>query len=82
MLTHNQDFLTVQAAFPNVAKKIQLFWGEKEFLGLMDDLIHDNRGNRQGFPATVLFALNNLDEAHRAAHPRLYPEPLNAIDWR
>ncbi|WP_210545815.1 hypothetical protein [Rhodoferax sp. PAMC 29310] len=72
MIEQNKNFIKVNAAFPHIGKKIQLFWGHPEFVALIDDLQQNKRGEkRQGFSMEVANALNNLDSEHTLAFPKL-----------
>jgi hypothetical protein len=62
----------VKAAFPELAEKLRLFWGNQEFVDLIHELLHDTRGNtRKGFPINVLNALCELEEVHLETHPQI-----------
>lgn len=72
MIENNSDFVLVNESFPHIGKKIRLFWGNPEFVALMDDLQQNKRGEqRQGFPTDIARALNNLDTEHSLAFPAL-----------
>ena len=72
MIDDSDNFKLINAAFPQIGKKLQLFWGHPEFVALMDDLQHHKRGeNRQGFPMDIARALNELDSEHCLAFPKL-----------
>ena len=71
-LSENPDFALVSAAFPNIAKKIDLFWGYPELVDLMFDLQQDSSDRpRAGFPGDVLLALQSLEAAHDVEFPQL-----------
>lgn len=76
MLSENKDFQLIESAFPHVGSRINLYWGHKEFIKLMDDLIHDTRceAPRKGFPVEVLFALHSLNELHKDKFPHQYQQ--------
>lgn len=66
------DFALVSAAFPNIAKKINLFWGYPELVNLMFELQQDSSDRpRAGFPSDVLLALQSLEAAHDSEFPQL-----------
>lgn len=49
--------------FPHVLNRIATEWNApSRFLGLMDDLLLDRRGGRQGFPFESVLELTNLRE--------------------
>lgn len=75
MIEEDPHFKVVQTAFPNIGKKIALFWGHPEFVALMHELQHDVSDRpRAGFPAEVLFALHSLEAKHDAQYPHLVKE--------
>lgn len=66
----NSDYQSIQGAYPHVAKKLELLWGYPEFHTFVEQLQQDTRqGSRTGFPATILFALLNLAQAHDEVFP-------------
>lgn len=72
LIERSEHFKVINHAFPNVGKKLMLFWGYPEFNTLVDDLIQDTRGSqRTGFPTQILSALLSLDAEHEAAFPQL-----------
>ena len=72
MIEHNKNFILIDAAFPHIGKKIRLFWGNPEFVALMDELQQNKRGApRQGFPIDLARALDDLDSEHGLAFPEL-----------
>lgn len=46
--------------FPNLLKRLTVMWGEPEALALLQKLIVDERGGRQGFPFDVMSELLTL----------------------
>ena len=71
-------FKTVDAAFPNLGKKIKLFWGNPEFVTLMHELQHDTSERpRAGFPADVLMAIHELSIDHDTIYPQLARRDAN-----
>lgn len=71
-LSENADFALISAAFPNIAKKIHLFWGHPELVALMFDLQQDSSDRpRAGFPSDILLALQSLEAAHDIEFPQL-----------
>lgn len=72
MIERSEHFKVINEAFPNVGKKLMLFWGYPEFNTLIDSLIQNTRGcQRVGFPAHIFSALLSLDAAHAVAFPHL-----------
>jgi hypothetical protein len=72
MIEDELHYKVVNASFPNIGKKIALFWGHPEFVALMHELQHDISDRpRAGFPAEVLFALHALESKHDTLFPNL-----------
>lgn len=72
MIEDSIYFETVDKQFPNIGKKMKLFWGYPEFVTLMEEL-QSNDGDRPkaGFPAEVLLALHELASYHDNVYPEL-----------
>jgi hypothetical protein len=78
MLEDGKYFITVNEKFPNIAKKIKVFWGHPEFVTLMHELQHDTGGRlRAGFPSDVLMALHELESEHNQLWPQLARKDKN-----
>ena len=78
MIEDSQYFKVVASAYPNIGKKIQLFWGYPEFVTLVYDLQHDCSDRpRAGFPSEVLFALHELATDHDDIYPKLARKDAN-----
>ena len=74
----SRHFQRVNDAFPQVGKKLKLFWGHHEFAHYMDGLQQEKEGKvRAGFPENVLTALFYLNEEHEAAFPELMAKPAD-----
>jgi tankyrase len=59
--------------FARIVDKIADLWGKPEMEPYFNDLMVDKRGNRQGFPPTVMmeiFALSNYYHNLQPARPR------------
>lgn len=66
-----QSFRVVLDAYPAIAEKIKLFWGEQEFTDLVHNLINDTRdGSRKGFSFEVTSALLTLQHWHDHYFPK------------
>jgi hypothetical protein len=54
--------------FPHVLNKIAAAWGNVPAMEALmtEDLMVDNRGNRQGFPFKILVEIQALHHAHQA----------------
>lgn len=71
MIEDSPYYETIGLGFPNIAKKIQVFWGYPEFTKLMRDLQTDCSDRpRAGFPGNVLIALHELQTIHDIAYPQ------------
>lgn len=81
MISDNHHFKVIDAAFPRIALKLEMFFGHPRFVALMQDLKINNRTvPRAGFPLPVLLALDELDALHGATYPHLQrytPHALN-----
>lgn len=64
-----QPIEVVRAQYPQLAERIELLWGAKEFDEFIGALIFDRRGKRAGFPPKVLNAVFELARYHRDAGP-------------
>jgi hypothetical protein len=54
----NQDSITdLEKHFPRLVEEIALEWGYPKFPDYIDHLLLDDRGDRQGFPETVVSEL-------------------------
>lgn len=72
MITNNHHFKVIDAAFPRIALKLEMYFGQPRFVELMHDLKINNRTvPRAGFPLPVLLALDELDTLHGATYPHL-----------
>jgi hypothetical protein len=75
-----QDTYQIVAdAYPDIGKKIKLFWGNQEFTDLMYDLLNNTRGHlRDGFPFDVVTAFLKLQELHNRVFPQFAERSLTA----
>jgi hypothetical protein len=63
---------TINFGYPNIAKKVRVFWGYPEFTKLMQELQTDSSDRpRAQFPGDVLFAISELQTIHDLGYPRL-----------
>jgi hypothetical protein len=78
MIEDSDYFKTVNEKFPNIGRKISVFWGHPEFVSLMHELQQDT-GDRMriGFPAEVLMALHELESDHNMIYPHLARKDKN-----
>jgi hypothetical protein len=78
MIEDSIYFKAVNEKFPNIGKKISLFWGHPEFVTLIHELQHDTGDKlRVGFPAAVLVALHELEVDHNMIYPHLARQDKN-----
>lgn len=78
MIENSRHFQLINEAFPHIGKKLQFFWGHREFGDFMDGLQQEKEGKaRVGFPENVLTALFNLNEEYEAAFPELLVKPAD-----
>ncbi len=67
----------VADAYPDIARKIKVFWGYQEFTDLMHDLMQNTRDHeRAGFPFHVVTAFLELQALHNQIFPA-YAEKSN-----
>lgn len=72
VISDNYHFKIVDASFPQIGRKIALFYGHPDFVRLLKELKINTRSTpRAGFPPDVLFALHALEEAHDSVYPHL-----------
>jgi hypothetical protein len=71
MIEDSSYYKTVNDAYPNIGKKIRVFWGYPEFVALMRELqTNDGERPKAGFPADVLLALHELATDHDHFYPQ------------
>lgn len=70
--------LHLLATFPRIAGRIADLWGHREIEAYFQDLMIDDRGNRQGFPPEVLMEILALRTYHRSLFP---PSVRNVNTW-
>jgi hypothetical protein len=80
VISDNDHFKIIDAAFPRIGLKLEMFFGHPRFVALMRDLKINNRTvPRAGFPLAVLMALDELDTLHGATYPHL--QRYNPHPW-
>ena len=78
MIEESVSFKKVNEKFPNVGKKIKVFWGYPEFVELVHELQQDSGDRlRVGFPPDVLMALHELETKHNKMWPQLARKDKN-----
>lgn len=50
--------------YPRIGERILLLWGSSELQNYLNNLILDERGDRQGFPPTVASAILRIYAEH------------------
>jgi hypothetical protein len=55
--------------YPRIGEKISLMWGYVELQDYLSTIILDERGDRQGFPESVLAALMEVHKHHSRMVP-------------
>jgi hypothetical protein len=60
-----EPFPIVVAAYPRIAERIRQLWGTAQCDRYLDQLLIDDRGNRQGSPPVVVSALLTISEEHQ-----------------
>lgn len=79
VIADNYHFKVVEASFPSIGEKIKLFFGQPDFVKLLNELKINNRGEaRAGFPADVFFALHELEVAHESVFSDLERKSPNS----
>jgi hypothetical protein len=69
----------LEAKFPRIAETIRDLWGSARLDRYLDQLLIDDRGNRNGFPPEVVEALLVLSRRHSE---RLGLPPTVMEDWK
>jgi hypothetical protein len=55
----------IAAGYPRIAERIGILWGTPQLDAYLDQLLIDDRGNRQGFPPPVVAALLEISGQHQ-----------------
>jgi hypothetical protein len=64
------NYQVIVESYPDIAKKIKLFWGSQEFTDLMHDLLNGTRDhNRAGFSRKIVGSLITLQDLHDRTFP-------------
>ncbi len=60
-----ENYQVIEDAYPELGRKVKLFWGNQEFTDLMHELLTDTRGHaRAGFPRPVVNSFLKLQGLH------------------
>jgi len=66
-----ENYQVIEDSYPEIGRKIKLFWGNQEFTDLMHELLTDTRGHvRTGFPCAVVNSFLKLQELHNTVFPQ------------
>ena len=72
----NQSFEVVQNSYPEIAKKLRLFWGHAEFSELVQGALHDSHGQTPvDLPVPVIKALLTVQSWHDQHFPNFAMHP-------
>lgn len=63
------DVSIIQENYPGIGNKITMLWGSVQLHKYLNQLIIDDRGDRQGFPAHVISALLRIFQFHTSLVP-------------
>lgn len=70
MNTLHKNYQIVQSAYPEIASRIKLFWGQRDFTVLMLELVGATRGDSlDGFPKNIKEAILELQAIHDKTFP-------------
>ena len=64
--------------FERIANAISLMWGYKDLESYFENLLKDDRGNRQGFPPIVFKSILKLAAGH---HAEFFSHETSADVW-
>lgn len=69
-----QDVVIIQELYPNISNKIAALWGSVQLHKFLNQMIIDDRGNRQGFPQPIISALMRVFQYHTRVVPHALPQ--------
>jgi hypothetical protein len=58
------DANLINNEYPVIGKRIEMLWGSAELQKYLNDLIYDDRGDREGFPRHIAAAILRLHRIH------------------
>lgn len=67
------DVVTIKELYPNISNKIAALWGTVQLHKFLNQVIIDDRGNRQGFPQPIISALMRVFQNHSKVVPHALP---------
>jgi hypothetical protein len=73
------DVIIIGELYPNISNKIAALWGSVQLHKYLNQVIIDDRGNRQGFPQPIISALMRIYQHHTTVLPDALP-PDSAWD--
>jgi hypothetical protein len=71
------DFSMINEKYPKIGEKIMQMWKSAALQRYLNNLILDERGDRQGFPMPVVSALLRIHEFHA----KLVPDAGDKDSW-
>jgi hypothetical protein len=74
-----KNYQVIVETYPDIARKIKFFWGNREFTDLMHELLNDTRDHsRLGFPKNVVASFLTLQALHDLTFPALSEKSYGA----
>lgn len=67
-----------EAKYPRIVEKISILWGTVAMHRYFNEILFDDRGDREGFPADVMLELFALSNFHESAKPS---RSAMALEW-
>ena len=58
-----------EAKYPRIAEKIAMLWGTVGMSRYFNEILFDDRGDREGFPSEVMLELFALSNYHDSTRP-------------
>ena len=58
-----------EAKYPRIVEKIAALWGTAGMAPYFNDILFDDRGDREGFPPDVMMELFALSDFHESSKP-------------
>ena len=58
-----------EAKYPRVAERISILWGTVGMARYFNEILFDDRGDREGFPPDVMLELFALSNHHESTKP-------------
>lgn len=67
------DVSVIREHYPNIGNKISALWGSVQLHNFLNQIIIDDRGDRQGFPPPIVSALLRIYQYHTTLVPQAIP---------